>query len=197
MNATFTSNGNTYEIKRTNYIIKEFDKIKSENHKMSAEDEQGLAILQDKYTRISRLAERVLELESKFYETFAQEDEEIYEKAKAHYEKEYADLVKFEADQNGVAIKAHEQSLDNAKKLVIKALQVDNKGENIRTFEEATEIWEHYEEEVGLASSNEWLTWFINFISGRDNIDENPFVAQAKAKAEQKANMKKGILKAK
>ena len=197
MNAEFTLNGTTYEIKRTNYIVKEFEKIKSENHRMSTEDEQGLAILQDKYSRIGRLAERVLELEKKFFETFAKEDEEIYEKAKAHYEKEYADVVKFEAEQNGIAIKAHEQSLDNAKKLVIKALQVDNKGHNIRTLKEATEIWESYEEEVGLESSNEWLTWFINFISGRDNVEENPFVAQAKAKAEQKANMKKGILKAK
>ena len=197
MNASFTTNGNTYEIKRTIYLIKEFDKIKSENHKMNTEDEQGLAILQDKYSRLGRLAERVLELEKKFYETFEKEDEEIYEKAKAHYEKEYADVVKFEAEKNGIAIKAHNQSLDNAKKLVIKALQLNSKGDNVRTFKEATEIWEQYEEEVGLESSNEWLTWFINFISGRDNIDENPFVAQAKAKAEQKANMRKGISKAK
>lgn len=197
MNATFTSNGNTYEIKRTNYLIREFDRIKHENHKLTTEDEQALALIQDKYARIGRLGERVSELEKKFYETFSKEDEEIYERAKTHYEKEYADVVKFEAEQNGVTIKANNQSLDNAKILVILALQVDNKGKNIRTEKEAVEIWETYEEEVGLENSNEWLTWFINFISGGDNIEENPFVTQAKAKAEQKANMRKGILKAK
>lgn len=197
MNATFTVNGNTYEILRTNYLLVQFEKIKQENHGLTAEEEQSLAILQDKYLRIERLAKRVLELEQKFYETFSEADEEIYNRAKAHYEKEYADVVKFEAEQNGISVKAQKNAVDNARRVVIKALQVDNKGNSIRTQEEATEIWNSFVEENGIEGETEWLTWFINFLTGRDKVEDDPFVAQAKAKAEQKAQMKKGILKVK
>ena len=197
MNATFTVNGKTYEILRTNHLILQFENIKQQNQGLTAEEEQGIAILQDKYLRMERLAERVLEVEKRFYETFSQSDEEIYNRAKAHYEKEYAEVVKFEAEQNGVFAKAQKNGRDNARRVVIKALQIDNKGNAIRTEEEATEIWNAFVEEYGIEGEAEWLTWFINFLTGRDKVEDDPFVAQAKAKAEQKANMRKGILKAK
>lgn len=195
MSATFKANGKEYEIKRTNYLIAEFDKIKSENRALNAEEEQGFVLLQDKYMTIERLANRVLELESKYYETFDEKDGAIYEKAKALYEKRLETLAKFEVEQNGIVNKIQKKSRENAKKLVIKALQVDRKGNQIRTEEEAKEIWGYFVEENGQDITDEWLTWFINYITGNDKVEDDPFVAQAKAKAEQKANMRKGISK--
>ena len=197
MSATFKANGKEYEIKRTNYLIAEFDKIKSENRALNAEEEQGFVILQDKYMAIERLAKRVLELESKYYETFDEKDGAIYERAKAHYEKQLEELAKFEVEQNGIVKKAQKNSVENAKKLVIKALQVDRKGNSIRTEEEANEIWDCFVEDNGQDNTDEWLVWFVNYITGNDKVEDDPFVAQAKAKAEQKAQMRKGISKVK
>lgn len=197
MSATFKANGNTYEIKRTNYLIAEFDKIKNENRTLNAEEEQGLVILQDKYMAIERLAKRVLELENKYYETFDEKDGEIYERAKAHYDKQLEELARLEVTQNGVTLKAQKASIENAKRILIKALQVDRKGNQIRTEQEANEIWDCFVEDNGTESSNEWLVWFINYLTGNDKVEDDPFVSQAKAKAEQKANMRRGISKAK
>lgn len=196
MSATFSANGKTYEISRTNYLIAEFDKVKNENRELNSAEEQGLVILQDKYSRIERLAKRVLELENKYYETFNEKDGELYEKAKAVYEKEFAEVTKFEIEQNGITAKAQKNAIGNTRKIVIKALQVDKKGNTIRTEEEAKEIWNSYVEENGTEVENEWLGYFLNYLTGRDKVEDDPFVMQAKAKAEQRANMKKGISKA-
>ena len=197
MSATFTVNGNTYEIIRTNYLIAEFDKIKSENKELSIEENQKLHILTEKMARIKKLTERVVELENKFYETFDKKDEELYERAKAHFEKEYADVVKYELELDGLADKANRNGIKNIERLVIKALQVDRKGNQIRKEQEAKEIWESFVEENGTSVTDEWLAYFMNYITGNDKVEDDPFVTQAKAKAEQKANMRKGILKAK
>ena len=196
MSATFSVNGNTYEIKRTNYLVEEFTRIKNENKDLNIEDNQKLHMLTEKTARLEKLSKRVVELEDKFYETFDPKDEELYKKANEYFEKEYAEAVRFELELNGLTEKATQVGRNNATKLVIKALQVNHKGDTVRTEQEAKDIWNSYVEEVGLENSNEWLSCFLNFVTGRDEIDENPFVTQAKAKAEQKANMRKGILKA-
>ena len=82
-------------------------------------------------------------------------------------------------------------------KLIIKALQINEKGETIRTEEEAEKIWCELVDEYGQISAMEFVAFTLNYIMGADQEIENPFMTQAKAKAEQKANMRKGILKAK
>ena len=87
--------------------------------------------------------------------------------------------------------------LDFAEKLVIMGLQYDREGNQIRTFEEANDVWSKLVDEYGKYPAVEFVVYTANYIIGADEEIENPFMTQAKAKAEQKANMKKGILKAK
>jgi hypothetical protein len=83
-------------------------------------------------------------------------------------------------------------------KLIIKALQIDyNTGDEIRTNEEATNIWQSFVDENGKKLALEFILYTMHYIVGTDEETENPFLTQAKAKAEQKANMKNGIVKAK
>jgi hypothetical protein len=186
-----------YEIKRNRYLSAELDRIRNESGALSAEDEQNIVKLQDKYASLKKLAERVKELEDKYYETFSEEDEAIYKRAKSHYDNVLNDVTRFEIETNGVMSRAQKAGIDNAEKLVIIALQKDDKGNTIRTAEESNDIWCSYVDEVGQATAIEWLLYMVNYISGNDGADEeNPFITQAKAKAEQRANMKKGIGKA-
>ena len=187
-----------YEIKRNRYLIAKLDEIKNENNIISSEDEQNIVKLQDKYSTLERLAKRVKELEDNYYETFDADDEAIYKRAKSHYDDVLDEVTRFEIETNGAMARAQQAGVDNAEKLVIIALQKDDNGETIRTAEEAEEIWCSYVDKVGKSTAIEWLLYMVNYISGSDGEEEeNLFISQAKAKREQKANMKNGILKAK
>lgn len=193
--ATFKVNGKTYEVKRNRYLQAELEEIKKQNgdNTLSALEEKNYAILQEKYGTLERLAKKVKELEDKFYESFDENAGELYEKAKAYYDRIFAETAEFEVAQNGIAQKAQKSAIDNAEKLLVFALQKNEKGETIRTKEEATEIWCDYVDEVGHQNAIEWLIYFTNYVIGNDTVEEDPFVAQAKAKAEQKANMRNGL----
>lgn len=192
----FEVNKQRYEIKRNRYLVAELDKLRNERTALTDNDEQNIVKLQDKSARLEKLANRVKELEDKFYETFDENDEAIYKRAKAHYDEMIDEFTKFELEAGGVMGKAQKAALDNAEKLVLIALQKGEKGEIIRTYQEAEEIWCSFVDEVGTNAASEWLLYMVNYIAGNDADEENPFVAQAKAKAERKANMKKGIAKA-
>ena len=189
-------NGSKYEIKRNRYILAEMDKMREESD-ISPEDNQNYAILQDKYASLKKLAERVKELEDKYFESFSDEAQSIYERAKAHYDKVYADTVAFEASTKGVANKIQRETINKVEELVIRALQLNENGDEIRARAEATEIWCTFVDEVGHETAKEWLLYAFNYLSGNDGANDNdPFIKEQKAKAEQKANMRKGILKA-
>ena len=193
--ATLRVNGEVYKIKRNRFLKAELDEIKENGNEnaLSAQEEKNYAILQDKYSTLEKLAKKVKELEDKFYETFEEEAGIVYERAKAHYDKVFAETAQFEVEQNGISQKVQKTAIDNAEKLVIIALQKNDKGETIRTEEQANNIWCSYVDEVGQQTAVEWLIYFVNYVVGNDNVDDDPFVAQAKAKAEQKANMRKGL----
>lgn len=190
----FEVNGQKYEFKRNRFLLSELDKMK-DSRALTNEDEHNFAKLQDMYARLERLAKRVKELEEKLYETFDKADEEIYKRAKAHYDEMFDEVSAFEFEANGVIAKAQKASLDRAEQLVLIALQRGEKGEIVRTYAEAEDVWCSFVDDVGKNVASEWLLYMVNYFAGNDADEENPFVAQAKAKAEQRANMKKGIKK--
>lgn len=190
----FELNGKTYTFKRNRYLLAELDLIKEEN-KLTPEEEQSYVLLQDNYNRLGKLQERVKELEDRYYETFDEKDGEIYEKAKATYEKLLMEVSQRELDTNGLSKKIEKQAIDNMEKLIIIALQKDENGKDIRTPKEAEKIWCDYVDEIGTNNASEWLIYTFNYITGNDEAnDENPFISQAKARAEQRAkNRKEGF----
>lgn len=186
----FEVNGKRYEIKRTRYLQAEFDLVKSDME--MTEDEQIAYVKEQELdNRLDKLRERKNELYEKWLETFEEKDEELYKKAATAYN---ALLDEF-GYMESVTAKQRKRMVDMGEKLIIKALQINNKGETIRTDNEAKEIWESFVEDVGQATTIQFVVFTLNYIMGGDEDVENPFVAQAQAKAEQRANMKKGIVK--
>lgn len=186
----FEVNGKRYEIKRTRYLQAEFDLVKSDME--MTEDEQIAYVKEQELdNRLDKLRERKNELYEKWLETFEEKDEELYKKAATAYN---ALLDEF-GYMESVTAKQRKRMVDMGEKLIIKALQINHKGETIRTHEEAKEIWESFVEDVGQATTIQFVVFTLNYIMGGDEDVENPFVAQAQAKAEQRANMKKGIVK--
>ena len=189
----FEINNEVYVIKRNRYLQAEFDLIQKE---LELSDEEQLAFEkeQDFDERFEKLKNRKDELYAKFLETFDEKDEEIYNKACQAFDK----MLEQASEMESIGAQHRKKMLDKSEKLIIKALQIDyNTGEEIRTNEEATNIWQSFVDENGQKLAIEFILYTMHYIVGTDEETENPFIAQAKAKAEQKANMKKGIVKAK
>ena len=187
---TFEVDGKTYEIKRTRYLQAEFDDM-IRDLEMTEEEQVSYAKEQEFEDRLEKLRKRKDELYAKYLETFDEADEDIYRKACFAFEKLIEEAGKIES----ISGKQRKKTIDLGEKIVIKALQIDRNGNNIRTYDEAKNIWEGFVEENGQLVAVQFVVYTANYIMGNDEENENPFIAQAKAKAEQKANMQRGIVK--
>ena len=186
----FEINGKRYEIKKNRYLQAEFDEMRR-NTALEDGEEAEYVKEQELSDKLEKLAKRKDELYDKYLETFDDEDERIYNKECIAYNV----LIDQINQSKGVVAKKRKQMLDMGEALIIKALQTNDKGETIRSEKEAKEIWGDFCMEFGDVTRLEFIVFTVNYIIGNDEDNENPFIAQAKARAEQKANMKKGIVK--
>jgi nucleoside-triphosphatase THEP1 len=187
----FEVNGKPYEIKRNRYLQAEFDEMRK-GIEMTDEEQVAYAKEQEFDARLEKLRVRKDELYDKYLETFDEADEEKYNKALCAYNR----LIDEAGTMESVSGKQRKQMLDMGEKLIIRALEINAKGDTIRTYDEAKSIWESFVEENGQVTAIQFVMFTMNYIIGGDEDIENPFITQAKAKAEQRANMKKGIAKA-
>jgi hypothetical protein len=190
---TFEINGKTYEIRRTRYLMAEFDKRKNQLD-MASDEDSKYEKQKNKLESLQKLAERKSELYDIYLTTFDDNDERLYNKCCEAYDKLYEEIKGLD----NVIGEKQKALIDMSESLIIEALTRNENGEEIRTKEEANNIWCDYVVEIGKQTATEFVIYTINYILGIDNDDENPFLSQAKAKAEQrKANMRKGLQKIK
>lgn len=189
----FELNGQRYEIKRTRYLLAEYDKL-GEESQLSNEDKANAIKAQSLIGDIQRYAEKVKELEEKYFETFDNEDERKYLKIKALYESKLDELTKLEVE-SGSTTKLQKAGIDLLEKIAIKGL-----AEQYFNFNEvkAQKVWESYVDtmpnhEVVI----EWLSYMSECLFREDEeVEENSFLSQMRKKAEQQAiNRKNGIKK--
>lgn len=189
----FEVNGVGYAIKRNRYLQAELDELKKD---VSSNSEEEIALVKEKdlEEKAQKLRTRKEELYDKYLETFSEEDEQIYHKAELAYNA----IIEQLSNAENISGKRAKQMMDMGEKLIIKALTLNsNDGKEIRTYSEAKDIWEEFVGECGQATAIQFIAFTMNYILGGDEDVENPFITQAKAKAEQRANMKKGIAKVK
>lgn len=190
-------NGERYEIRRSRFALCEIDRMR-ENSSLSGDESRNFALLQEKYNRLEKFAKRVAELEDEYLADFDEEKRVVYERAKEQYEKMLAEVTAFEVSTDGVANKAQKETIDKMEQLVVSILCVDDKGNAVRSRSEAEDIWCRFVDKIGRESAREWLYYAFEYISGNGEVEEaDPFVKARREKAEQKAQMRKGIVKAK
>ena len=188
----FELNGQRYEIKRTRYLLAEYDKL-GEASQLSNEDKANAIKAQSLIGDIQRYAEKVKELEEKYFETFDDEDERKYLKIKSLYESKLDELTKLEVE-SGSTTKLQKAGIDLLEKIAIKGL-----AEQYFNFDEskAEKIWDDYVDTIGNNATIEWLTGMSECLFREDEeVEENSFLSQMRKKAEQQAiNRKNGIKK--
>ena len=188
----FELNGQRYEIKRTRYLLAEYDKLGDESQ-LSNEDKANAIKAQSLIGDIQRYAEKVKELEEKYFETFDDEDERKYLKIKSLYESKLDELTKLEVE-SGSTSKLQKVGIDLLERIAIKGL-----AEQYFNFDEskAEKIWGDYVDTIGNNATIEWLTGMSECLFREDEeVEENSFLSQMRKKAEQQAiNRKNGIKK--
>lgn len=194
INPFFEVNGNRFEIKRTRYIIAEYDKVTRESN-LNPEDTQNVQKVQRLANDAKKFAERLEILEERYFETFDDEDERRYIKCKEMYDKIVDELSMLEATTKctKIAIETSARILEN---IVILAL-----AEQYFNFnkELATQTWESYVE--SLPSQNQAIEW-LNLMADSLFYEEpeengNDFFSQKRKEAEQRAENRKKALKKK
>ncbi len=190
----FEVNGKRYEIKKTRYLLAEYDKL-SEDSGLSKEDKANAIKAQSLIGDIQRYAEKTKELEEKYFETFDDEDERKYLKAKELYNKALNELTVLETE-TGSTVRVQKASIDILEKIAIKGL-----AEQYFAMDEekAKSVWESYVDTLPNQNmATEWLNGMAECLFGNDEVEDNSFLAQMRKAAEEKANNRKnGIKKAK
>ena len=187
----FELNGQRYEIKPTRWLIAEYDKLGDESQ-LSNEDKANAIKAQSLIGDIQRYAEKVKELEEKYFETFDDEDERKYLKIKSLYESKLDELTKLEVE-SGSTSKLQKAGIDLLEKIAIKGL-----AEQYFNFDEnkAQTIWEQYADKIGNNATIEWLTSMSECLfRSEEELEENDFLSQMRARKEQQALKRKNGIK--
>lgn len=188
----FELNGQRYEIKKTRYLIAEYDKLSKENE-LSNEDKANAIKAQSLIEDVKKYANKTLELEEKYFETFDDEDERKYLKVKALYDKALATLAEFESETNSTS-KLQKAGIDLLEKIAIKGL-----AEQYFELNEAkgTEVWEAFANTLESHEQiQEWLTYMADCLFNEEDEKEetNSFLSQMRQRDREKSENRKKLI---
>lgn len=179
--------GQKYEIKPTRYLLVEYSKIGDENN-LSEKDKTNAIKAKSMLEDIQRYAEKVNELWERFIETYDDEDERRYLKAKALHQKAVEEFTAFEVETESTT-KLQKASVDALEKIAIKGLAEQHFGMD---ESKATEIWCKFVDELGKNNVVEWLTAMSECLFAQEEKEEdNSFLSQMRRNRELKHNRKK------
>ena len=194
INPFFEVNGNRFELKRTRYLVAEYDKATKESN-LKAEDTENVLKVQRLASDAKKFAERLEVLEEKYFETFDDEYERKYLKCKELLEQTMEKMAHIEASTEctKIAIETSARILENIAILGL-AEQYFNFNKEL-----ATQTWESYVE--SLPSQNmaiEWLQLMADSLFNEEVEEEgNDFFSMKRKEAEKIAENRRKALKKK
>lgn len=187
----FEIDGQRYEIRKTRYLLAEYNKLANESELSNADKANAIksqALIGD----VQKYGEKTLELEQKYFETFDDEDERKYLKAKALYDKALAELTVFETETQSTAL-LEKAGFDLLEKIAIKGLAEQYfDGNEVK----GTELWEKFANTLKNQNQiKEWLSYMSDCLFNEESneVDENSFLSQMRQRAEEKAKNRNKI----
>lgn len=189
----FEIDGIRYEIRPTRYLFAEYNKI-SEQSNIGKEDKANALKIEALASDVQRYAEKTKELEEKYFETFDEEDERKYLKAKSLYDFAFEKLAEFETS-NDSSVKIQKESINMLEKVAIKGI-----AEQYFDFDEskAKKLWESWVDTlINREIAVEWLVGMSECLFFNEKeVEDNSFLGQMRKKAEKQAiNRKNGLKK--
>lgn len=190
---SFVVDGKKYEIKRTRYLECQYEQISQEN---SFDDRQQALLAQGTKLRMEyeELAEKFKPIKEQHFANMR--DKELtaeYKAFKEELDELYKAVTDFEINHKEVSISALQKvAVDKAERLLILALceqhNLDEKN--------AQEVWCKYVDEIGVSTASEWVMFMLDALFNEEETTD-PFLKQARAKAELRAEQRKGLSRVK
>lgn len=181
----FEVDGQRYELMATRYLIAEYQKIGKEND-LTNEDKENAIKAQTLINDLQKYIQKVKELEDKFFETFDDEDERKYLKAKSLYEAKLNELAQLEAE-TGCTTRLQEKGIEVLEKTAILGLAEQYFNFNQK---QAKIVWDKFVETISEEDKGEWLSYMSEclFKTDEEEVEENSFLSQMR---KNKLNKKK------
>ena len=194
INPYFEVNGKTYEIKRTRFLESEYEKI-TKASPLTAEQESMFADyikLEGEYTEI---VQKFKEAKDAYFDDVTDEKKKaVYQAFKELNDEKYNEMKNFELSRPSFSLRdMQEQAYNNGVKLLYIAL----KEQYGLTEEKAIAVWDNFVEHFGKQTSMEWILVMVQSLFSNDEDEQDPFLAQARAKAQQRMEQRKGLAKIK
>ena len=186
---SFVVDGKTYEIRRTRYLECQYEQISQENN---FTDEQQALLAQGTKLRMEyeELAEQFSPIKEQHFANMR--DKELtaeYKAFKEELDELYKALTDFEINHKEVSMSALQKvAVDKAERLLILALCEQHNLDE----ENAKAVWCKYVDEIGVATASEWVMFMLDALFNEEETND-PFLKQARAKAELKAEQRKGL----
>ena len=195
---TFEVEGQTYEIVRTRALECEYEKITKQSS-LSEQDERAFADYIKLQAETEELAEKFRTAKEDFYNDVLDEEKEkkflAFEKL---YNRKYQEIIDFTTTHKDFSTqKVEEIAMDNGVKLFVLALS-QKYG---MSQDEAKSVWEKFRdflsEKYGMQSPREWILTMVRELFEGEEEETDPFLKQARAKAQQRMEQRKGLSKIK
>lgn len=195
---TFEVEGQTYEIVRTRALECEYEKITKQSS-LSEQDERAFADYIKLQAETEELAEKFRTAKEDFYNDVLDEEKEkkflAFEKL---YNRKYQEIIDFTTTHKDFSTqKVEEIAMDNGVKLFVLALSQKYS----MSHDEAKSVWEKFRdflsEKYGMQSPREWILTMVRELFEGEEEETDPFLKQARAKAQQRMEQRKGLSKIK
>ena len=195
---TFEVEGQPYEIVRTRALECEYEKITKQSS-LSEQDERAFADYIKLQAETEELAEKFRIAKEDFYNDVLDEEKEkkflAFEKL---YNRKYQEIIDFTTTHKDFSTqKVEEIAMDNGVKLFVLALS-QKYG---MSHDEAKSVWEKFRdflsEKYGMQSPREWILTMVRELFEGEEEETDPFLKQARAKAQQRMEQRKGLSKIK
>lgn len=194
INPYFEVKGKTYEIKRTRYLETEYDRITTSS-KLSAEQESLFADYIKLESEYNEIIEKFKNAKDDYFANVLDKDKkEIYLAFKELSDEKYKEIKDFNVNNPDFSLnKIQKMAYENGVKLLYVALQ----DQYSLSEEQAKLVWGDFVEHFGNQVAMEWILMMVQTLFEKDEEDDDPFLKQAKAKAIQRMEHRKGLSKIK
>ena len=194
LNPFFEVEGKKFEIIRTRALECEYEKIREQNKL----DDRQISLTND-YAKLMLEYEEILEkykdAKNDYFEDVLNKDKKAKYKAfKELSDEKYDEMKNFELENKDFSInKVQDFAYNNGVELLIFAL---NEKCGLSKDESAL-VWDKFVSRFGSDTAKDWINAMVQSLFDREEEDENPFLKQARAKAQQKMEQRKGLSKVK
>ena len=192
INPYFEIDKKRYELKRTRYLMVEYEKISENNSAhLSNEDKVNAVKLQNMATQVRELAEQLKELKEIYYADMTNKVAKAqYKACKEEYNEAFDELARFEVESGGSS-KLEQATLNALERIVILGLAEQHFDGDL---DKSENTWCSWVDIVGKETAGMWLMAMAESLFGVDEEEENSFLAQIRAKNEQRAENKRNAL---